>query len=175
MCGWFKLSLVNDRMIPNNRKWIHPPFYTSKFNIFFNPRVKYGSTPNRPLNFICFHACLLHFFLVHSFQSNPLFGGLRFEKVRVWKSYQTPKIEKKKCKALWDFKITLCDSEILLAFWNRKVLFCMVLKTEPGIKPFLKKFPVQPRFFGFWSVVGGFNRTGLAPGSQLNRSVRSGF
>ena len=48
-------------------------------------------------------------------------------------------------------------------------------KTELDIKPFFFKFSVQPRFLpGF----GGFNRTGLAPGSWLNRSnrpVRSGF
>ena len=61
----------------------------------------------------------------------------------------------------------------------------MVLKTEPGIEPFFKKFPVQPRFLtGFWPVFRlltgfeAFNRTGLAPGSRLNRSDRpvpSGF
>ena len=61
----------------------------------------------------------------------------------------------------------------------------MVLKTEPGIEQFLKKFPVQPRFLAGFPVVDrlltgfeAFNRTGLASGSRLNRSdrpVRSGF
>ena len=54
----------------------------------------------------------------------------------------------------------------------------MLLKTKLGIESFLKKFPIQPQFLlDFWSVFwlltsfGGFNRTGLAPGSQLNQSV----
>ena len=61
----------------------------------------------------------------------------------------------------------------------------MVLKTEPDKEPFFLEFPVQPRFLtGFWPVFRlltgfeGFNRTGLASGSRLNRSdrpVRSGF
>ena len=55
----------------------------------------------------------------------------------------------------------------------------MVLKTEPNIKPFFFKFPVQPRFLTSFPVFdrlltdfGGFNRTGLTPGSRLNRSDR---
>ena len=61
----------------------------------------------------------------------------------------------------------------------------MVLKTEPDIEPFFLEFPVQPRFLAGFSVVdrlltgfGGFNQTGLAPDSRLNRSdrpVRSDF
>ena len=65
----------------------------------------------------------------------------------------------------------------------------MVLKTEPGIEPFFLKIsgstPVFDRFLAGFPVVDrlltgfeAFNRTGLAPGSRLNRSdrpVRSGF
>ena len=55
----------------------------------------------------------------------------------------------------------------------------MALKTEPDIKPFFFKFPVQPRFLIGFPVFdrlltgfGGFNRTRLALGSRLNRSDR---
>ena len=156
MCGWFKLSLVNDRMIPNNRKWIHPPFYTSKFNIFFNPRVKYGSTPNRPLNFLCFHACLLHFFLVHSFQSNPLFGGLRFEKVRVWKSYQTPKIEKKKMQSTLGFQNHALQFRNLTCVLKLQSSFLHGFKNRTKHQTVLKKISSSTPIFRFLTGCWGF-------------------
>ena len=63
---------------------------------------------------------------------------------------------------------------VLLSHLVVHFFFSIVLKTEPSIEPFLKKFLVQPRFLtGF----GDFNRTRLAPGSWLNRldqPVRSG-
>ena len=60
----------------------------------------------------------------------------------------------------------------LLSLKLLAVFLGMVLKTEPDIKRFFFKFPVQ-----LWFLPGfeGFNRTRLTPGSQLNRPVRSGF
>ena len=59
------------------------------------------------------------------------------------------------------------------------VVIPMVLKTEPDIKPFFFLiFGSTPVFARFLTDFWGFNRTGLAPGSRLNRSdrlVRSGF
>ena len=64
------------------------------------------------------------------------------------------------------------------AFW----VVSMVLKTELGIERFFFNFQFNPGFCHVFDRLltsfGGFNRTGLAPGSWLNRSdwpVRSGF
>ena len=58
------------------------------------------------------------------------------------------------------------------AFW----VVSMVLKTELGIEPFFFLISGStPVFAMFLTSFGGFNRTGLAPGSWSDQPVRSGF
>lgn len=56
-----------------------------------------------------------------------------------------------------------------LAFWHARLGHTIILKIEPGQKPFLPPVPGSTRFLtGF----EGFYQTKLVPGSWLNQSDR---
>ena len=68
-----------------------------------------------------------------------------------------------------DFATTVVYSIPSLAFWHARLGHTIILKIEPGQKPFLPPVPGSTRFLtGF----EGFYQTKLVLGSWLNQSDR---